>query len=146
MSLADELAKISAKLDADIGTVMTTIVADQAKWTLQRAVETEVYEKYDPLVYRRKGDEGGLADKDLMEARYDPAEMLLEVQSIREDGGRLIAPIVESGKGYTFESKGAAYMKPRPFHSVAEEMLGEGPFEKALAGGLYKLGYTDIKF
>ena len=82
-------------------------------------------------------DQGGLSDTENMEARYDPATMTLEVEDVRrdEDTGRLVAPVVESGRGYKYSSPGA-----RPFHFYAEKMMGQGLFESALNEGLREAG------
>lgn len=139
MSLAQDLALFEAKLNAGIQSAMEGPVADTAKAFLSEAVETEVYEKYEPQVYRRKGLHGGLADPENMDARYDAKDMTLEVEDVRRDDNtnRLVAPVVESGRGYDYFSPGA-----RPFHRTAEKnMARSGAFEQALDYGLRRAGF-----
>lgn len=139
MGIETDIAMFTAKLNGAIQTAMEGVVADTAKAFLSDAVETEVYDKYDPTFYERKGYQGGLADPANMEARYDPASMTLEVEDVRQDEetGRLVAPIVESGRGYDYFSPGA-----RPFHEVAERNIAEsGTLDKALNHVLRSAGF-----
>lgn len=139
MSLASDLAVFTAKLNSAVQTAMEGVVADTAKAFLSDAVETEVYAVYEPTMYVRQRDYGGLSDMDNMEARYDPATMTLEVEDVRRDEktGRLVAPVVESGQGYQYASPG-----PRPFHRTAERnIMASGEFERALEYGLRTAGF-----
>lgn len=139
MSLNGDLALFRAKLDKAIQQSMEGVVADMAKAALRQAVYDFVYDPsvYTPQQYERHYDNGGLSDVRNMEARYDPATMTLEVEDVRrdEETGRLVAPVVESGRGYTYFSPG-----PRPFHFYAEKMMGQGLFESALNEGLREAG------
>ena len=87
----------------------------------------------------------GLQDWNVMEAKYDPSTMTLEVQdrSRDRDSGRLIAPVVESGKGYQWK-KSAIYKtkQARPFHQKAQELaIGTGLVRDALAKFLTESGF-----
>lgn len=139
MSLAADLARFQSKLAGAIQMAMEGVVADTAKAFLSDAVETEVYEKYEPTMYVRRGMNGGLADPENMEARYDADTMTLEVEDVRrdEESGRLVAPVVESGRGYDYFSPGS-----RPFHRAAEKNMAEsGELERALNYGLQQAGF-----
>ena len=142
MAIEQFVAEYCAALDDAIEYAMEVEVATMARVAIHNAVESEVYEKYDPLVYRRRGDDGGLADQsqDNMEAVYDRQTRTLTVQDVNEDDdtGRRVAPIVESGRGYQYPVKG---MKARPFHSVAQKnMVDDGWFSGALRTGLKHKG------
>ena len=59
------------------------------------------------------------------------------------DSGRLIAPVVESGKGYQWK-KSAIYKtkQARPFHQKAQELaIGTGLVRDALAKSLTESGF-----
>lgn len=145
MAIEDIVARFHAKLDAAIGQAMENDVATMVRVALSNAVETEVYDEYQPHMYKRRGQtDGGLQSqsKDVMVASYDPMTMTLEVQDMSrdDDTGRLIAPVVESGEGYRFPWDG---QKPRPFHEKAqEEMMATGWFEGALVSALRGAGFT----
>lgn len=140
MGLDEDLAAFEARLDAAIQSAMETEVTEAAKSTLQESVYTQVYDKYQPKMYLRAGDFGGLSDEQEMEAEYDPLARKLTVTDMRrdEDDGRLVAPVVESGRGYRYRLR--PNPGPRPFHSVAEAEMGNGLFEAALAAGLRRAG------
>ncbi len=143
MAIEQAVAEYCAALDDAIEYAMEVEVAVVARVAIHNAVETEVYAAYDPVMYRRRGVYGGLADQhpDNMEANYDRGTRTLTVQDVNEDDdtGRLVAPVVESGRGYEFRWHG---QKPRPFHSVAQkEMMDTGWFSDALKIGLRAKGF-----
>lgn len=145
MAIEDIVAQFNAKLNAAVGQAMENDVAAMVRVALSNAVETEVYDEYQPHMYKRRGPvDGGLQsqNKDVMVATYDPSTMTLEVQDMSRDDetGRLIAPVVESGEGYKFPWDG---QKPRPFHEKAqEEVVQSGWFEGALISALRGAGFT----
>lgn len=147
MSLADELAAARAKFDTAVDNAMELDVAEDVKTYIQMAVQSEVYEGYTPTEYERRGTGmGGLQDRDVMEVKYSPSDHLLEVADMSTDfiTGRLIAPVVESGTGYTWEASEIYQMQPypRPFHKVAEKnIIQSGDAEMALELGLKRQGY-----
>lgn len=130
MAIEDFVRDFNRRLDDAIGRAMEGDVADAVRAAIVSAVESEVYSE---KVYKRSedhpyirrddtGEPGGLQDWNVMEAKYDPSTMTLEVQdrSRDRDSGRLIAPVVESGKGYQWK-KSAIYKtkQARPFHQKA---------------------------
>lgn len=83
MAIEDFAAQFSAELDRAIQYAMENDVASAVRVSLAEAVETEVYDAYDPHMYIRRGPmDGGLQDQspDNMEATYDPQTKTLEVQ------------------------------------------------------------------
>ena len=135
MAIEDIVAQFNAKLNAAVGQAMENDVAAMVRVALSNAVETEVYDEYQPHMYKRRGPvDGGLQsqNKDVMVATYDPATMTLEVQDMSRDD--------ESGEGYKFPWDG---QKPRPFHEKAqEEVVQNGWFEGALISALRGAGFT----
>lgn len=151
MSIEDFVIKFNAALDQSIHRAMEGPVTDSVKAAIVEAVQTEVYDAYergDYLPYIRRdevGKTGGLQDWNVMESKYDPSTMTLEVQDMSrgDDTGRLIAPVVESGKGYQWK-KSTIYKtkQPRPFHKEAQSMvMREGIFSDALRYQLKRDGF-----
>lgn len=151
MGIKEEIAAFDLKLDTAIDEIMTGQMTETAKDYIAIAVETEVYDEYpNPIIYERKKGKGGLSDKNNMDSTYEKATHTLEVFDTRKDGKRDVVKIVETGVGYEFkpgpgsESNGA-YLKPRPFHSVAEENLErDNALETILEIGLSIKGF-DVK-
>ena len=158
MSMKDDVATFEAKLNQRIEVTMVEMVLPKVKDALQEAIETEVYEKYTPTLYERRRDkDGGLQDRDMMKFTYDNTTNTLEVKDLSRANadsdymasdsgntlGRLVAPVVESGEGYTW-TKSKIYKKqpfPRPFHEAAErQMKDSGEFERQLEIGLKGYG------
>lgn len=80
-----------------------------------------------------------------MEAKYDPSTMTLEVQdrSRDRDSGRLIAPVVESGKGYQWKSRRFTKQSrhARSIRKAQELAIGTGLVREALAKSLTESGF-----
>lgn len=141
MSLTQDLAQFRAKLNTAVDQAMENYVGAAAVLKIADAVETEVYDEYRPKVYVRRKEHGGLSDisPQNIVVQYDPTTKTLHVTDMNRDDetGRLVAPVVESGQGYTYKT-----IPPRPFHKVAEEnMITDGDFEEALAFGLTAQGF-----
>lgn len=132
MSIESFVNRFNAALDESIRTAMEGPVTDSVKAAIVEAVQTEVYDAYErgdymPYVRRDEvGKPGGLQDWSVMESKYDPSTMTLEVQdkSRDDDTGRLIAPVVESGKGYQWRKSEIYKSKQaRPFHEEAQRIV-----------------------
>lgn len=161
MGIEQDIIVFMAKLDAAINETMLNDVANAAKDEIADAVQSEVYDKYrseaeSPYIRRGKYN-GGLQDREAMVVTdYDSASHTITIEDrstendlLAEDAdgnslyGRLIAPIVEKGTGYTWEYSGMYIRQPfpRPFHKVAEKRFAQnGNFEKALEKGLKARG------
>ena len=147
MSIESFVNRFNAALDESIRKAMEGPVTDSVKAAIVEAVQTEVYDAYErgdymPYVRRDEvGKPGGLQDWSVMESKYDPSTMTLEVQD--DDTGRLIAPVVESGKGYQWRKSEIYKSKQaRPFHEEAQSMVvREGMFSDALRYQLKKDGF-----
>ncbi|WP_298021000.1 hypothetical protein [uncultured Dysosmobacter sp.] len=146
MGLLDEYARWRAKLIGDVDQVLLTHVAPAVKRTMREQVYEKVYEAYEPRVYVRRFDDGGMGDIENYEASVDSGKMTLTVENLTKDAGywrppgagdRLLTPVIESGSGYDYFSPGA-----RPFNGETEEAVVEsGTAERELAAGLRALGY-----
>ena len=141
MAIEDFVRDFNRRLDDAIGRAMEGDVADAVRAAIVSAVESEVYSE---KVYKRSedhpyirrddtGEPGGLQDWNVMEAKYDPSTMTLEVQdrSRDRDSGRLIAPVVESGKGYQWKKSAITNKAGTP---VPSESTGTCNRNRACAG------------
>ncbi len=134
MALCRDLQAFMEILDMAVDYAMEGKVAEVAVSAIQGAVETEVYRKYEPKMYVRDRELGGLQDKNNIERRYDPKTKTLEVQDVRDDPytkearwkmgqdpDGTVADVVEDGGPYQYRLR--PYPGPRPFHAVAEQRL-----------------------
>ena len=96
MAIEDFVQDFNRRLDDAIGRAMEGDVADAVRAAIVSAVESEVYSE---KVYKRSedhpyirrddtGEPGGLQDWNVMEAKYDPSTMTLEVQDRAGRGKR----------------------------------------------------------
>lgn len=117
-------------------------VAMAASANIIGAVYSEVYEKYEPKVYVREMEHGGLADPHNIETKYDRKTKTGYYQNERDDPftkqwrwqktgnpDNTVSDIVEDGGPYSWKVK----IPPRPFHEVAEQWgIQDGTFDMAL--------------
>ncbi|WP_270574328.1 hypothetical protein [Bacillus glycinifermentans] len=107
--------------------------------TGQDHVETDVYDVYDPLVYERTHE---LKSSFVTEDEVNG----ISLDNIREDDGRDVATIVETGQGYTYpDEHGYGYGKPRPFMANTAEALKDGRLIEAVSKDVNRLGHKTIK-
>lgn len=94
--------------------------------TGQDHIDEEVYGAYSPLLYERTGQ-----IKDAFITTNESNGMSLD--NIREDNGKDVATVIETGQGYTYpDSYGYGYGKPRPFMKNTAETLKDGRLTAAL--------------
>lgn len=158
-----DIATFKAALDTAIEGAMTNEVLDEVKDALQLAIDSEVYGTYQPTKYQRRGEDmmrgtGALTDPDVMVHSYDVGTHTLTVTDMAKGGDptrperaeKLLAPIIESGEGYTWGlSRIAREHRPRPFHDVAERMIAVGDrvmsFEFRLIEGLKNRNFDSFE-
>lgn len=122
--------------------VLKQEIAQKAVKTMQKHVQTDVYDKYEPKMYDRKGYQGGLIDEDNIEVSMID-DNTVSIENIRFDGDREVAEIVETGQGYTysFEYSGV----PRPFtENTRKELQETNILENEMKKGLTRRG-LDVK-
>jgi hypothetical protein len=136
MATANNLNELFKMMNGYINTSLNTDVKQQAVKTLKEHVVTDVYDRYDPMQYQRSG---GLLQDSNVDAHMEN-ENTLSVRSTRNENGKDIAKIIETGKGYTWKNSEIVGVE-RPFHKEAAKELDEkGLAKKALADGLRKQG------
>lgn len=145
MGLAQDIAAFEARLNNAIHFVMQADVAEATKQAISDAVESEVYQGYEPEFYSRRNGIGGLKDPAFMSQSYDAQTMTLEVSDTAPwqqlYGGRVpesyLAEAVESGDARFHMDKAG----PRKFHEAAQRTMDNGEFEKTLNAGLIAHGF-----
>ncbi|CAI6267934.1 hypothetical protein NRS6120_09985 [Bacillus subtilis] len=98
--------------------------------TGQEHIDEDVYGTYDPLLYERTGQV-----KDAFITTNESNGVSLD--NIREDDGKDVVTVIETGKGYTYpDSYEYGYGKPRPFMKNTAETLKDGRLTEALKSDL----------
>ncbi|MCY8513847.1 hypothetical protein P8907_20000 [Bacillus atrophaeus] len=88
--------------------------------TGQEHVETDVYGVYEPLLYERTNE---LKTSFITNNEANGVSL----DNIREDDGKDIVTVIETGEGYTYPDEyGYGYGKPRPFMKKTAESLNDG--------------------
>lgn len=147
MTYFKDLDSLFLAIETDIHDALTNEVADHAIDKLKDSIRKNVYDKYTPQgkkPYKRLYDSPGgfLHDESFSVEKVD-AETV-RVRSIRSDGDRDVAQIVEQGYPYTW-TKSKIYEQqpyPRPFHEPAKrEMESTNSYVEVFKDAMVKKGY-----
>lgn len=139
MNVLEEYKKYKKDLlDATQG-ILETAVADLMRKNVVESAQVNVYDKYEPTQYQRRGDDGGVLDEDCYrtstEQGYDEVTLRLDALNYGNrrysswgeepapdgwDPGK-ITNIIESGRGYHWTGSKIYQMQPfpRPFLEFA---------------------------
>lgn len=149
INLLRDFAEWRQQLERDIGSVLEGEVAAGVKDRVGEVIQRDVYDKYEPDMYARRGAQGGLADPDNYETELTDGGLTLEVHNLTkgneeefdDPGVRevYIDEVIESGIGYEWEdSRIAKAALPRPFH---DDLVDAEESEGLLRDGLWKRKY-----
>lgn len=157
------LSELKAELEKRIENALVNEVADTVKEVVHKHILSDVYNSPQGR-YKRRGEYNGLGDEDNLFAQLVKKNML-SVENITKTNPYLngidtsltfsynsftergysshmdkdyLAPIIESGNGYDYNSPGA-----RPFmQNSYEELIAFGSHIKAMKEGLRRQGLT----
>lgn len=114
---SQQMDRMAEAFERHIQEIMETRVADKIIETGVDAVQREVYDVYQPRVYRRLGERSSTRGlKNEWSSTYRDGK--LYVTNTRRDRGKWVAPKVETGEGYN-------YPKPRRFIQATRVTLRE---------------------
>lgn len=156
--------ELEKKIAKRIDNALNEEVADTITNVMRHFIREDVYDSYEPGIYKRRMEDGGLIDRDNIQAVTDKNGTLYVtnvtlgspnytkwskkkkklVSYKSKNAGKPIAEIVETGIGYDFggwEYDG----EPRPFmHDTLEAVEKNKYHVKALKYGLQRQG-LDVK-
>ena len=110
--------------------VMNKTILELVKTYLASSVYRHVYPLYEPTMYERREESGGIADKDMyyeLEDLGGSNEHTIMISDPRPE-----VAVVESGEGYEWTGSRIYHMQPFPrpyFSKVDEELPGSLIFE-----------------
>lgn len=154
-ALAYANKQLKPKIDSALSREVYQVVVDVEAFS----IDEKVYDTYRPLMYERRGDMGGLADKGNIIMKGGKATNgVLRVINITDPNpggtlnrdrvtvGKSLPELIEYGNNnrwgykYNFQSKGA-YMNPRPFtEATIRHLRYVGSHVLALQNGLKRQG------
>lgn len=137
-------------LDRAIDKAMQGRVLDGVKEQIAKSVQEDVYDVYTPKFYSRRGESGGMKDKQYMHEFYDSATKTLIVdhitpwQHLKKGGAKpheVLNDAVESGDN---SHRWGAYMfgaPPRQYTDEAENTYAKSAFDIDLELSLQEQGF-----
>lgn len=142
VSTIKDLDKLFAELQKRINIAQTTDVAAAVREEMKDQIEQEVYSVYDPKVYERKKDNGGLTDDENIDSYLTDATTLV-VESNRFDGDKNVGETIVTGDGYDYSFPYSG--RPRDYIEATRDSLEvTGAHVDALKHGL-KRQKLDVK-
>lgn len=134
------LKELMKSIQIEIDKSLSEDVSKKVKKVQLEHVKKDVYDKYEPTVYNRRKDNGGLSDIDNIEGKLIKSGLLsIENKRKDEETGRLVAPVVETGQGYNYDFPFNG--KSRPFvKNTIQELEVTQEHVQALKEGLQKRG------
>lgn len=129
------LEALFAYLQAQINDSLEIDVADEVVKVVQEHIKTDVYDAYTPLAYQRTNE---LLNDVQSEMNGDT----LEIYDTRNENGKDIPQIIETGKGYTWGGLDER-IGPRPFMENAEQQIIQDDLHTAIMkDSLRRKGFT----
>ena len=142
MPTAKNLKDLEKILKQKIATSLQTDVSHAGREAMKDNIEHTVYEVYEPTMYQRQKDNGGLTDdENIITTMVN--DTTLSIESHRMDGDKNVSEVIISGQGYDYEFPYNG--KPRDFvEATKEELIDTNAHVHALYVGLKKQG-LDVK-
>lgn len=145
-SLEKQLARLAKKIQPQINEVMQKDVYEEVKKVARTHVEEDVYDVYEPVVYKR---ENKLLESWGMNKTSDGIEVFNTRYGLRDkDAKRVYIPtIIETGAGYEYPLAERAWINKknadgsRPFiENTRKELKSSGAVQDVLKKGLQQKG------
>ncbi|MCY9594030.1 hypothetical protein PC41400_08080 [Paenibacillus chitinolyticus] len=113
-------------------------VATNTVEAMMKKIDEVVYDVYEPKVYEREKDHGGLTDPNNIRVQMINDDTV-SIENIRSDGNRNVVEIVETGQGYYYSFDYTN--KPRAFTGATRQELKTSKSHiKAMKLGLERQG------
>ena len=132
MTAFKDLDSIFAHVKKSVAGGLKNEVFDFTKALQSEEIRREVYDVYNPVMYDRRGADGGLGDPENIVGAVDESTLTLIVTNetppnpYAPDGAstnKSLAEVVEYGEGYDYYKTGAEYLNPRPFTQATYDEL-----------------------
>lgn len=140
--MANSLEQLINNLKNQVKEVAQNECKEIIRKTMQKHIDSDIYDKYDPTQYDRRDMDGGfIADEnidiDINSSNNGVNITATDIATGVDDAyGKPIIGIIETGIGYTWSHQPPA----RPFLERTAEELKGGKLEQALKNGLKKRG------
>lgn len=140
------MKELQNALQDKIDYALLTGVSDTVSEVMTDHIIRDVYDVYNPLLYLRRYNQGGLLDKNNINSSIEEDTLIVENNTkgnpylLSASKGKEIVEIIETGNGYDFENW-EYYGIPRPFIQNTRDDLKANKYHvKALKQGLKKQG------
>ena len=150
--ICKNLKELEKELYKRINIALDTDVTDTVKDVMTDHIIRDVYDKYDPTVYQRRYNNGGLLDSEnIVSTIGNDGELLVQnvtmgsetfyIPNIKKtfksaNADKFITPVIEYGKGYDVVD-----IEPRPFMQNTHDDLEQNHYHtEAMKRSLKKQG------
>jgi hypothetical protein len=116
-------------------------IAEDIKALMKQHIKNDVYDAYTSsakVPYVRRKENGGLLDNNNFQITFVKGQLIVKNITKGKDNNEWIIPIIETGKGYTWEESEIYKTKlSRPFNELTQDDLEKGEFLKILRKQLF---------
>lgn len=138
MTIANNFSELERLIKQKLTNSLQIEVSHKVKETMKNKIQSDVYDVYDPTIYKRQKEQGGLLDERNMIVDM-VNQSTVSIESRRMDGNVNVGQVIETGKGYRYEF--AYSNKPRPFiEKTVDELRSTKGHITALSNGLMRQG------
>lgn len=143
----------SRVLENAIEDALSDEVFEEVREVQKQHIISDVYAVYpSPYIYKRRGDEGGLADDDNIGSIVADKTLIMYNDTPKNDAygindiDKSLTEIIITGEGYMYRGHGTgAYLKPRDFvENTKQDLIQNKQHIKAMKQGLKNKG-IDVK-
>jgi hypothetical protein len=144
MPLFNNLKDLEKYINEQASKVLKTKVAETVTQEMSDTIKEVEYPKYEPTMYERLGDQGGLSDVHNMQVEVID-DNTIQITNERMDGSRDVAEIFATGIGYTWRNSEIYHMQPFPrdfYADTVERLKQNNKHIEAFKQGMKFLGFN----
>ena len=146
MPKVKDTAAALAHIESQIVNVLMNEVKNLVVEEMDRQIDLTVYSSYDPVMYKRRMENGGLGDqKNIVGTLVDNNTLRVKNEtpsspSVVDGSAQNLDAIVVHGAPNIFNNRDYPWMHERDFVQATKEALADGSLAQAVAAGLRRRG------
>lgn len=117
------IAGLNDEIKKRVNKALKEKVAPYIRDELTNQIQKNVYDAYDPVVYQRRGENGGLIDKDNFVTEFNEDNCSVYVHDDAKASSEGLGMPLDQAIEYGYGNRLNAYNRPRPFISPTQSKV-----------------------
>ena len=117
------IAELNDEIKKRVNKALKNKVAPYIRDELKKQIQENVYDAYAPLVYKRRGENGGLIDEGNYVTDFDEEDCSVYVHDDAKASGSGLGKPLDQAIEYGYGDRDKEYNKPRPFISPTQAKI-----------------------